>query len=200
MLDVMMSFIWPEGMAPFAIVADDREEARAAAHDMIFETSDGYVTLGAVSNKEWIGLCTAIGRPDLIEDARFATPAARSTNRQERMETVEAALGQQRTEDLIAALEANDVPCMPVLRRREALEDAQIKHNGIVVEIDQPGLGAIRQARPAALFGATPANAPRPAPGLGEHSAAVLAEAGYSAAEIDGFAADGVIKRAAPRT
>jgi len=193
MLDVMLSFIWPEGMAPFTVIADDTEEARAAAHDMIFQTSDGFVTFGAVSNKEWAGLCRAIGREDLIEDERFATPAARGANRQERMETVEAALGTQKTDALMAALEANDVPCMRVLSRREMLDDPQVRANGIVVELDQPGLGAVRQARPAALFSETPANAPRAAPALGQHSRDVLAEIGLEPGEIEALLEKGVI-------
>ncbi len=193
MLDVMLSFIWPEGMAPFAVVADDVKEARASAHDMIFQTADGYLTLGAVSNQEWAGLCQALGRPDWIEDDRFRTPAARSTNRQERMEAVEAALGAQSTDAIMAALEAADVPCMRVLTRREVLDDPQVRANGIVVEIDQPGLGKIRQARPAALFGATPALAPRPAPALGQHSGEVLAEIGYVRHDIKRFIEHGVI-------
>jgi len=197
MLDVMMSFIWPEGMAPFAVVADDTESARASAHDMIFETADGYVTLGAVSNKEWSGLCQAIGKPEWIEDPRFATPAARSANRQERMECVEAALGMKQTDELIEALEAADVPCMRVLSRRQALSDPQILHNQLVAEIDQPGLGAIRQARPAALFGATPSHAPRPAPALGQHSREVLTEVGFSADDIARFEREGVVGVAA---
>ena len=84
MLDVMLSYLWPEGMAPFAVVADGTTEARASIHDMIFETSDGFLTFGAVSDQEWHGLCVALDRPDLIQDPRFATPAARSKNRQER--------------------------------------------------------------------------------------------------------------------
>ena len=193
MLDVMMSFIWPEGMAPFAVVAEDRQKARASAHDMIFQTSDGYVTLGAVSNKEWAGLCQAIGREAWIADERFATPAARSANRQERMESVEAALGTQSTDALIKALEAADVPCMRVLSRREALQDAQVLHNEIVQVIDQPGLGDIRQARPAAIFGGTPSHAPRPAPALGQHTGEILAEAGYDPKEVADFKAAGVV-------
>lgn len=193
MLDVMLSFIWPEGMAPFAVVADDTEKARASAHDMIFPTADGYVTFGAVSNKEWRGLCEAIGREEWIEDPRFATPAARSENRQERMECVESALGDHSTDTLIQALEAADVPCMKVLGRREVLSDPQVLANEIVVEIDQPGLGAIRQARPAAKFGETAAHLPRPAPALGQHTAEVLGEAGFTDKDIQALAADEVI-------
>lgn len=193
MLDVMLSFVWPEGMAPFAVVADDVQAARATAHDMIFATADGYVTLGAVSNPEWAGLCRAVGRPDWIDDPRFATPAARSANRQERMECVEGAVGGARTDDLLAALEAADVPCMRVMTRRQALDDPQVIANGIVVEIDQPGLGVIRQARPAARFGATPARQPTPAPAHGADAAAILAEAGFGAAEISDFRNSGAL-------
>ena len=82
---------------------------------------------------------------------------------------------------------------MRVLTRREALSDPQIVHNGIVVEIDQPGLGALRQARPAALFGETPAHAPRPAPALAAHTAEILAEAGFSQTDIEKLAAEGAI-------
>ena len=193
MLDVMLSFIWPEGLAPFAVVEEDRQEAKAAAHDMIFETSDGYVTFGAVSDREWAGLCQALERPDLIKDPRFLTQADRSTNRQERMETVEAAMGEISTAEIIERLEAADVPCMRVLRRREMLDDPQVKANGIVVEIDQPGLGKLRQARPAAIFSDTPSHSPRPAPALGADTRAVLAEAGFEAGEIDELIQNGAV-------
>ena len=179
MLDVMLSYLWPEGMAPFAVVADGTTEARASIHDMIFETSDGFLTFGAVSDQEWRGLCVALDRPDLIEDPRFATPAARSKNRQERMEVVERAIGQRKRDELISALEANDVPCMPVLRRTEVLNDPQVQHNQAIKTINQQGVGLIRQARPAALFSATPAHDPRVAPSLGEHTLAILNEVGF---------------------
>ena len=179
MLDVMLSYLWPEGMAPFAVVADGTTEARASIHDMIFETSDGFLTFGAVSDQEWRGLCVALDRPDLIEDPRFATPAARSKNRQERMEVVELAIGQRKRDELISALEANDVPCMPVLRRTEVLNDPQVQHNQAIKTINQQGVGPIRQARPAARFGATPAHDPRVAPSLGEHTLAILNEVGF---------------------
>ncbi len=193
MLDAMLAYLWPEGYAPFTVIADGRQVAPTSPHDMIFQTADGYITLGAVSNAEWRGLCLALERPEWIDDPRFATNAARSANRQARLEGVEAALGGRSTAALVQALEANDVPCMPVLRRSEALDDPQVRANDAIVEIDQPGLGRIRQARPAARFSRTPALAPRPAPALGQDSVAILGEAGYSTTEIENFRSAGVI-------
>jgi crotonobetainyl-CoA:carnitine CoA-transferase CaiB-like acyl-CoA transferase len=193
MLDAMLSFIWPEGMSPFAIVADDMQSASASAHDMIFETADGFITLGTVSNTEWQGLCGALNKPEWLTDPRFATQAARSANRQIRMLEIEAVLKGKPSAQILAALEAADVPCMPVRRRREMLDDPQVQHNGIVTVMAQPGVGAIRQARPAARFSGTPAKAPSPAPALGQDSAMILNEIGYTEIEIGAFQQSGVI-------
>jgi len=193
MLDAMLSFIWPEGMSPFAIVADDMQSASASAHDMIFETADGFITLGTVSNTEWQGLCGALNKPEWLTDPRFATQAARSANRQIRMLEIEAVLKGQPSAQILAALEAADVPCMPVRRRCEMLDDPQVQHNGIVTVMAQPGVGAIRQARPAARFSGTPAKAPSPAPALGQDSAMILKEIGYTEIEISAFQQSGVI-------
>jgi NAD(P)-dependent dehydrogenase (short-subunit alcohol dehydrogenase family) len=82
--------------------------------------------------------------------------------------------------DWLARLDAAQVPCAPVLTRRELLSDPQIAANGLIVEFDQPALGRVRQARPAARFDRTPSGAPGPAPGLGEHTQAILRELGLS--------------------
>ncbi len=193
MLDAMLSFIWPEGMSPFAIVADNTQSAAASTHDMIFETADGFITLGTVSNAEWQGLCRALNKPEWLTDPRFVTQAVRSANRQIRMLEIEAVLKGQPSAQILAALEAADVPCMPVRRRREMLDDPQIQHNGIVTVIEQPGVGAIRQARPAARFSGTPAAEPSPAPALGQDSAMILSEIGYSETEIGALQQSGVI-------
>ena len=78
--------------------------------------------------------------------------------------------------DWLVRLDAAQVPCAPVLTRQELLSDPQIANNGLIVTFDQPGLGRVRQARPAARFSGTPSRPPGPAPGLGEHTEAILAE------------------------
>jgi crotonobetainyl-CoA:carnitine CoA-transferase CaiB-like acyl-CoA transferase len=184
MLDTMVAYLWPEGMAPFSIVADDVQHARATPHDMIFATADGFITLGAVSDREWEALCGALGRPEWIVDPRFTTGAARATNRQQRLQEVEHAMGGRSTAQMIETLSAADVPCAPVLTRRQMLDDPQVLANKLVTEVQQPGTGAMRQARPAARFATTPSLPPRPAPALGEHTEEILASLGLSDAQV----------------
>ena len=193
MLDAMLSYLWPEGMANYSVVEDGAQDIPATAHDMIFPTADGYVTFGAVSDAEWRGLCAALDKPEWVDDPRFATPAARSANRQERLTLVEAEIAGREQADVIAALEASDVPCAPVLRRSDVLNDPQVAANQTVHEIDQPGVGPVRLARAAARFSATPTGAPRPAPALGQDTDTVLTDLGFAAADIARWRADGII-------
>ena len=68
----------------------------------------------------------------------------------------------------------------------------QVETNGIVMETDHPGAGRLRQARPAARFSATPASVRRGGPALGEHTAEILSEVGFSDTEIAALRAEGV--------
>jgi crotonobetainyl-CoA:carnitine CoA-transferase CaiB-like acyl-CoA transferase len=95
------------------------------------------------------------------------------------------------TQEWLARLAAYDVPCAPVLRREDVLTDPQVVHNGLIETINQPGLGPIRQSRPAARFDGTPAAIRGPAPSIGQHTEAVLAELGLAPAEITALIASG---------
>ena len=193
MLDTMISFIWAEAMAPLTKVGQEDLNFAATPHDMIFSTSDGYITLGAVSDNEWLALCRSLNRPDLIEDPRFKTAALRSKHRQERLEVIEASVGIFPTEEIIAKLEAADVPCAPILSRWDVLSDPQVMANDLVHELHQPGMGQIRQARAAAKFSSSPHTKIPAAPALGEHTVPVLEELGYNLEEISKLITDQVI-------
>ena len=81
MLDAMVAFFWPEGMSGLVFVGDEADVARqSGSMDLIYETRNGYITAGAVSDQEWRGLCRALRKPEWIEDPRFATTANRFRN------------------------------------------------------------------------------------------------------------------------
>jgi crotonobetainyl-CoA:carnitine CoA-transferase CaiB-like acyl-CoA transferase len=190
MLDAMVTFLWPEAMSDQAIPGRAKP-AGPVRPDLIFRTADGFITAGSVSNAEWRGLCTALEKPEWIEDPRFRTPAARSANGAERLALVGAVLATRPTEEWLRRLADNDVPCAPVLRRDDVLTDPQVVYNGLIETIDQPGLGPIRQARPAARFDGTPAAIQGPAPSIGQDTEAVLAELGLPEVEVAALIASG---------
>jgi crotonobetainyl-CoA:carnitine CoA-transferase CaiB-like acyl-CoA transferase len=184
MLDTMVAFLWPEAMTQYTVVGREDAPQPAPRPDLIFKTLDGYITVGSLSDAEWRGLCGVIERPDWIDDPRFRTPSARSLNAAERIRKVGEILAGGHSQDWLDRLDAADVPCAPVLRRGEVMNDAQVINNGLIEMMQQPKLGTVRQARPAARFDRTPARITGPAPGIGEHTDAILAEAGYTKAEI----------------
>jgi len=194
MLDAVIAFLWPEGMAAYTFVGSNRSSIRAAkARELIFETADGFITAAANTDSEWTGLCRALERPEWLRDERFKTPVGRIRNADVRLEMTAEVLKTKNTAEWLERLRANEVPCAPVLSREEVLRDAQVVANQLIVESAHPHAGPMRQPRPAARFERTPASLSRFAPLLGEHTDEVLAEAGVAASELSALRAHGVI-------
>jgi len=185
MLDVMISYLWPEGMMQYTVVGAETTAADPNDRpDLVFKTSDGYITAGTISDSEWQGFCRATGDPELAQDARFATPAGRSVNATARINKMQDYIGQRTTAEWLERLDAADVPCAPILRRSEIIHNEQVVARGIIAEIEQPGVGRVRQPKPAARFERNEAAIGGPAPRIGEHSREVLVELGYDDAAI----------------
>jgi crotonobetainyl-CoA:carnitine CoA-transferase CaiB-like acyl-CoA transferase len=193
MLDAVIAFLWPEGMANHTFISSNAQPARANSRDLIFETADGYITAGANSNAEWRGLATALGHPEWIDDPRFNTVAARIRNAAERLELTAEVLATKTSAEWLSRLEAHDVPSAPVLTREQVLRDPQVAANELIVESDHPHAGRMRQPRPAARFEGTPAGLHRPAPLLGEHTDEVLREIGIADNAASELRAAGVV-------
>ncbi|CAN5554037.1 CoA transferase [soil metagenome] len=195
MLDVMISYLWPEAMMQYTVVG---QEASAndpnARPDLIFQTLDGYMTVGTISDSEWQGFCRATESPTLAEDKRFSTPGARTANATERIHLMADILAGRTTADWLARLDDADVPCAPVLRRGEVLRNEQVVARELITEFDHPGIGRVRQPKPAAVFVGTPTRSPSPAPGIGEHGEEILAELGYGNEDIGRLAGSKVVR------
>ena len=185
MLDATVAFHWPEGMASHTWTGRGAARKQAQlAQDLVFQTEDGYITCGAVSDSEWKGLCAALDQPQWLEDARYATPAGRMLHAGERLSATQEVLQTAPSAHWLARLEAEDVPCAPVLDRDTLLEHPQVLENQIVVESEHPVGGTMRQARPPERFSLTPSEIRRHAPTLGEHTDEILGELGAEPAEL----------------
>jgi crotonobetainyl-CoA:carnitine CoA-transferase CaiB-like acyl-CoA transferase len=197
MLDTMISYLWPEGMMQFTKVGAERTTADPNDRpDLVFQTSDGYLTCGTISDSEWQGFCRATGDPSLAEDERFKTPAARSVNATARIHRMQEYIRTATTAEWLARLDEADVPCAPILRKHEIIGNEQVVARGLITEIEQPGVGRVRQPKPAARFDEAQSNAISPAPRIGENSRKVLADLGYGAAEIDDLVARKIVRAA----
>ena len=186
MIDATIAFLWAEGLVGLTPVGKEKNLRRGQlAQDLIFETADGFITCGAVSDSEWKGLCAALEQPAWLEDERFSTPLGRVLNAKERIEGMSDVLISKKSADWIEILEFHDVPCAPVLSRAEILENEQIKANGIIYEYEHPELGMVRQARPGAKFSENDLRESSPAPALGEDSEEILSELGLDQSEIE---------------
>lgn len=184
----MIAYMWPEAMPSLTFVGNETDPSDGEiGPDLVFTTQDRYITVAALSDEEWSGLCRALNRQDLIGDPRFKTARDRSVNAVERRSITSAELEKWRASEILSRLLANDVPCTPVVSRFELLQDEQVRANQILEEFDTPALGKVRMPRSAARFDRTPAEVRKMAPQLGEDSATILKELGYDANEIARF-------------
>ena len=184
MLDCMISFFWPEGMAGIVFAENEIDVRKLqGSQDLIYKAKDKYITAGAVSDAEWQGMCKALNREDLVDDERFASPAGRVANAQIRKEITGEEIAKWNSSEILERLQAEGVPSAPLLDRMELLDNEQILANGSIQRINIDGFGEVRQARPAARFSKTPTKLSRPAPKLGEHTHEVLSDIGINETE-----------------
>jgi crotonobetainyl-CoA:carnitine CoA-transferase CaiB-like acyl-CoA transferase len=197
MLDVMISYLWPEGMSQYTVVGAETAAGDPNDRpDLVFKTSDGYITAGTISDSEWQGFCKATRDPELANDPRFATPGARSVNATARIHKMQEYIAQHSTAEWLERLDAADVPCAPILRRGEIIHNEQVVARDIITEFDQPTVGRVRQPKPAARFELNESAIGGPAPRIGEHSREVLAQLGYDERSIDKMVSDKAVRLA----
>jgi alpha-methylacyl-CoA racemase len=152
-----------------------------------YEAKDGWVTCGALEQKFWAAWCRGVGREDLIEH-QFDAPGSDA-----HAEAVEIFRSRTR-EEWRAFNDEHDCCVEPLLDLDEALVSEQAEAREMVVELDQPRFGSVRQIGFPVKLSRTPASIEKPAPALGEHTAELLAEAGYSAEEIQALEEQGAVK------
>jgi alpha-methylacyl-CoA racemase len=151
-----------------------------------YRCADGHVTLGALEPKFWQAFCRGVGRDDLIEH-QFAPPGSDGHS-----QVAEVFRSHSRAE-WQAFNDEHDCCIEPVLDLDEALASDLVRAREMVVEVDQPELGPVRLLGTPVKLSRTPGDATRPAPALGEHTAEVLAEAGFAPEQVEAMLEAGAI-------
>ena len=189
MLDVMIAYLWPEGSSSLSFVGQESDPSSGQMGlDLVFKTKDNkYITAGAVTDKEWLGMCKAFNREDLLVDQRFNTPRARFENKTERRLIISQEIKKYDSNSILKKLANNEVPCAPILNREQLLSNDQVIKNKIIEFHKSKVYGTIRSPRPAPIYSDSPINGEQLAPLLGENSREILQELNYSKQEIKEF-------------
>ncbi|MEZ5789252.1 MAG: CoA transferase, partial [Nitratireductor sp.] len=147
---------------------------RGSAPYQCIAAADGYMTIGAAQQGFWERLAVIIGRPELVEDARFKTNADRVRNNTELIGIIESEMVKKPVAFWLAALEEAGIPGGPVLNYDEVFTDAHVLSRDMYVATHHPKAGVFKTIGVPLKFSETPGGVTRPAPILGEHTAEVL--------------------------
>jgi crotonobetainyl-CoA:carnitine CoA-transferase CaiB-like acyl-CoA transferase len=159
-----------------------------------YRTQDGYICALVYNDKQWKSFYQAIGREsEFASDPRLVSIKTRTEHIDALYAEVAATFRERATAEWMDLLERADIPFVPVHDFGSILEDPQVQAVNLLPVVDHPSEGRIRKIQPATRWSKTQAEPHRPAPRLGEHTRALLAEVGYAEGEIDRLAAEGAI-------
>ena len=151
----------------------------------VYKTADGHINIAASGEGNWQRLCKAIVREDMLNDPRFESEAKRSDNRVALNDEINQTCVAFTSQSLVAKLNAASVPCGPIYAMNEVFADPQVQHLICAARVEHPRLGAINLVGQPVKLSRTPAQITCASPELGQDSAAILTELGYTGAQID---------------
>lgn len=157
-------------------------------------SSDGYVTVGAVTPKTWTGLCDALGLDELRDDERYVDAFSRHAHRPTLIPAIEAVTSTLSTAEIVDRLDAAGVPCAPIATYDEVFTDDHLTQRGYYWDAEHPVMGPVRQLGSPMRLSRTPVRRDTAGPRLGANTRAALEEvAGLSPDEVDALAEAGVV-------
>jgi crotonobetainyl-CoA:carnitine CoA-transferase CaiB-like acyl-CoA transferase len=158
-----------------------------------FETRDGWITVGAANQPNWLRLTEVLGAPELAQDPRFADNPGRMRHLKELEAALTGYFRRRSSAEWLRLLETAGVPAGPVLDVKEMQANEQTRAREMIVTTEHPSVGPVKAIGLPVKFSGTPGAVTRPAPRYGEHTEAVLLEHGFSAEEIRRLATEGAI-------
>ena len=179
MIDAGMHFFFPDGLMTQTLLSDEAAHLDAlTATYAVLSATDGYYVIAALTDEQFNAVFAMIGRPELMDDARFNSTPARLVHYRALMEIVKSVEIKMSVEEVLAYMSDHDVPASRCLSPEEAYEHPQLAAMDTVKTVDQPYLGLVRSVRAAAKFDGEPGLSHRPAPTLDQHGAEIREEVG----------------------
>lgn len=148
---------------------------RGSSPYQVFQTKDGWITIGAAQQNFFKKTCELIGKPELVDDPRFKTNALRVKNNEAIVALLQAELAKRTNPQWLSAFEAAGIPAGPVMHHDEVFADPQILARGMVAEVEHPKAGKQKILGVPIKMSATPGSVRRAAPTLGQHDAEIRA-------------------------
>ena len=193
MIDAWATNSLADMMPVDSFVPNDMQDPTPLAVLRTFETRDGFVVGMALQDNHFTNLCTALECTELLEREGMRNVGERIGDFGPWLDAIGEVMKRFTTSELLSRLDAVGVPFGPVKTVREFAEDPQAKHNRTIFDADHPEAGTLRYVRYPGHLSETPAALYRHPPRLGEHSEAILREAGFSDAEIENLLQENVV-------
>ncbi|MGB3245722.1 MAG: CoA transferase [Sulfitobacter sp.] len=173
-----------------AFATGEKPEPIGSAHPInapyqSFQTSDGWINVGAANQSNWLRFLDVIAVPELNDDPRFASNFARIQNLPALVDILNGYLVQDTTENWLVRMEQAHLPAGPVNDILQMHSDPQARARDMIVEVEHAKAGRVETIGHPLKFSRTPAKVAHAAPLLGQHSREVLSEFGYDTTQID---------------
>jgi crotonobetainyl-CoA:carnitine CoA-transferase CaiB-like acyl-CoA transferase len=146
---------------------------RGSSPYQVFQTADGWLTIGGAQQNFFRKLCALVGKPELPDDPRFRTNADRVRNNESIVGLLQAEVAKRSTAEWMTLLEEEGIPAGPVLHHDEVFADPQILARGMVAEVEHAKVGRQKTLGVPIKMSATPGSVRRAAPALGQHDTEV---------------------------
>jgi crotonobetainyl-CoA:carnitine CoA-transferase CaiB-like acyl-CoA transferase len=197
LLQATLSFIGETAAGYFATGTVPNRIARVKnSHAFAFVARDNLPLAihCSVPEKFWLGLLKAADRMEIAEDARFKTRDDRRRNFEQLEKELALTFATKDREQWLRLLEENDVPASPLYDMKEVLEDPQVLHLAVTEEVEHPKTGKAKFVGGPVRYEGLCVEKPGPPPLPGEHTDTILAELGYSRADIDKLSKTGAVQ------
>ena len=197
MFENMASFVMSEHMGPATFdppVGPPGDSRLLSPFYRPLPTKDGYITVAPNTNEHAFAFFEAIGQPELKDDPRFCSAAARTANAAAYFEVRANGVAQRTTAEWLAILGERDVPAAAYNTLDSLMQDPHLADVGFFEAEEHPSEGKVKRTAVPNRFSGGMRDDPRPAPRLGEHGAELLREAGYDSAEIEALVATKALK------